>query len=239
MKKYNKNIGRFLSLMLMAFVLVSCGGKSDKETALYQCPMHCEGDKTYEKQQDCPVCKMELQKISKTEIAELSKDELPEMSIYQLASEWKNQDNQSLTLLDLKGDVLVVVMIYTSCASACPRLVSDMRNIEKNIPEAQKEKVKMVFVSIDPKTDTPQKLKAFAKENQMNNDQWVFLTGSESDTREFAAVLAMSYKQISPMDFSHSNIISVFDKQGVLVHQQEGLAVDNAETVTEIIKQSK
>ena len=239
MKNYNKNTSQFFSLILMVFVLVSCGSKSDKTTAMFQCPMECEGDKTYQEQQDCPICKMELQKVSNTETAVFNTDELPELSIYQLASKWKNQDNESLTLLDLKGDVLVVVMIYTSCSSACPRLVSDMRNIEKKIPEAQKGNVKMIFVSIDPLTDTPTKLKAFAKENQMDNDQWVFLTGSESDTREFAAVLAMSYKKISPMDFSHSNIISVFDKQGVLVHQQEGLSVDNATTVAEIIQQSK
>jgi len=26
----------------------------------YQCPMECEGDKTYEKEGKCPVCKMKL-----------------------------------------------------------------------------------------------------------------------------------------------------------------------------------
>ncbi len=38
------------------------------------------------------------------------------------------------------------------------------------------------------------------------------------------------------MDFSHSNIISVFDQEGVLAHQQEGLSVNNAQTVQAIIK---
>ena len=46
----------------------------------------------------------------------------------------------------------------------------------------------------------------------------------------------MKYKQISPIDFSHSNIISVFDEQGVLQHQQEGLGVDNEETVDQILE---
>jgi protein SCO1/2 len=38
------------------------------------------------------------------------------------------------------------------------------------------------------------------------------------------------------MDFSHSNIISVFDKKGILIHQQEGLGVNNKETVDKIIE---
>ncbi|MBL4592420.1 MAG: SCO family protein, partial [Flavobacteriales bacterium] len=40
----------------------------------------------------------------------------------------------------------------------------------------------------------------------------------------------------SPLDFSHSNIISVFDESGVMRHQQEGLGVDNKETVAKIIE---
>ena len=38
------------------------------------------------------------------------------------------------------------------------------------------------------------------------------------------------------MDFSHSNIISVFNKEGELIHQQEGLGVNNKETVEKIIE---
>ncbi len=40
-----------------------------------------------------------------------------------------------------------------------------------------------------------------------------------------AAVLAVNYKKISPIDFSHSNIISVFNAEGELAFQQEGLGV--------------
>lgn len=68
----------------------------------------------------------------------------------------------------------------------------------------------------------------------MEDGHWMFLRGTPEDTREFAAVLAVSYKNISPIDFTHSNIISVFDEEGILVHQQEGLGVDNEETLQAI-----
>lgn len=160
--------------------------------------------------------------------------ELPELSIYNLPSTWTTQEDEKLELKDLRGNVLVMVMIYTSCKAACPRLVADMRNIEKQVPEKDLEKVKFIMVSIDPETDTPQRLKKFSEDNLMTDDHWMFLRGTPEDTREFAAVLAVSYKKISPIDFSHSNIISVFDEEGVLVHQQEGLGVDNEETVSAI-----
>ncbi|EZH71924.1 electron transporter SenC [Aquimarina atlantica] len=161
---------------------------------------------------------------------------ISELSIYNLPAIWTTQDNKKIELKELKGDVLVMVMIYTSCKAACPRLVADMRDIEAQIPESKKENVKLLLVSIDPETDTPERLKKFSIENEMESDQWLFLRGTKSDTREFAAVLAVNYKKISPMDFSHSNIISVFDQGGELVHQQEGLGVNNKETVDKIIE---
>ena len=164
---------------------------------------------------------------------------ISDMSIYNLPSHWTTQDNNEIELKELQGKVVVIVMIYTSCQAACPRLVADMRNIEKQVPEDKKDDVQYVFVSIDPTVDTPEKLKSFAKENEMEADKWLFLRGTEEDTREFAAVLAVNYKEISPMDFSHSNIISVFDQSGELAHQQEGLGVDNKETVQAIIDLAK
>ena len=161
------------------------------------------------------------------------------MSIYNLPSHWTTQNGEEIELKDLQGKVVVMVMIYTTCKAACPRLVADMRNIEKQVPEEKKDDVQYVFVSIDPETDTPERLKAFSKENEMEDEKWLFLRGTEADTREFAAVLAVNYKEISPMDFSHSNIISVFDQRGEMVHQQEGLGVDNKETIAAIIELAK
>ena len=165
-----------------------------------------------------------------------SEQAISELSIYNLPSVWTTQDNKEIALKELKGDVLVMVMIYTSCKAACPRLVADMRAIEEKVSTSKKGNVKYVLVSIDPETDTPERLKEFAKENKMDTAQWLFLRGSTEDTREFAAVLAVNYKKIAPLDFSHSNIISVFDRQGELVHQQEGLGVYNKETVAKIVE---
>lgn len=162
-----------------------------------------------------------------------STTEISDLSIYQLSSTWKTQDDENIQFADLKGNVLVVVMIYTSCKAACPRLVADMKAIAQKVPTSETP-LKYVLISIDPKNDTPARLKSFAKENGMEDDHWLFLTGTEADVREFANVVAVKYSEISPIDFSHSNIISVFNTSGELVHQMEGLAVDNTETVKAI-----
>lgn len=173
-------------------------------------------------------------------IEKVSKDKSnSDLSIYNLPSQWTNHNNENIVMKDLKGKVLVMVMIYTSCKAACPRLVADMRNIESRLPEKIKDNVKLILISIDPEVDTPKRLKSFAIENKMDTPQWEFLRSTEDNTREFAAVLAVNYKKIAPLDFSHSNIISVFNTQGELVFQQEGLGVNSDATVTKIIDEAK
>lgn len=164
---------------------------------------------------------------------------ISDLSIYNLPSQWTNQNNKNIVMEDLKGKVIVMVMIYTSCKAACPRLVADMRNIESRLPEEIKDKVKLILISIDPEVDTPKRLKSFAIENKMDTPQWEFLRSTPENTREFAAVLAVNYKKIAPLDFSHSNIISVFNTQGELVFQQEGLGVNSDATVNKIIEEAK
>jgi protein SCO1/2 len=175
--------------------------------------------------------KVDAQVSSKTK-------KISELSIYNLPSKWTNQNGQDIEMKDLRGKVLVMVMIYTSCKAACPRLVADMRNIESRLPENIKGNVELVLVSIDPEVDTPKRLKAFSIENKMEGDQWLFLRSTEENTREFAAVLAVNYKKISPLDFSHSNIISIFDAEGELAYQQEGLGVNSDETIKKITEEA-
>lgn len=159
---------------------------------------------------------------------------ISDKSIFNLTATWHTEEGSAIQLNDLKGKVLVVVMIYTSCKVACPRLVADMQDIRKKV--GANNNVQYVLVSIDPETDTPARLKAFARSKGMDGSEWTFLQGTPETVREFANVLSVKYKEISPMDFSHSNIISVFSPGGDLLHQQEGLGVNQKETITAILQ---
>ena len=158
-------------------------------------------------------------------------------SIFLLDSKWQNQDAEELHLKDLKGKNLVMVMIFTSCRTACPILVGDMKKIHAKIEKNKLKDTSLVLISIDPTNDTPEVLKKFAAERNMDSEPWIFLRSDEESTREFANVLAVKYKKISPIEFSHSNIISVFNRNGELVSQEEGSGINSdavAKTVNEL-----
>ena len=158
-------------------------------------------------------------------------------SIFLLDSKWQNQDAEELQLKDLKGKNLVMVMIFTSCRTACPILVGDMKKIHAKIEKNKLKDTSLVLISIDPTNDTPEVLKKFAAERNMDSEPWIFLRSDEESTREFANVLAVKYKKISPIEFSHSNIISVFNRNGELVSQEKGSGINSdavAKTVNEL-----
>ena len=157
-------------------------------------------------------------------------------SIFVLDSKWQNQDGQELQLKDLKGKNLVVVMIFTSCKTACPILVADMRKIASKIEPKKLKETTMLLISIDPENDTPEVLKAYAKEQKMEGEPWMFLRSDKESVRELANVLAVKYKKISPIVFSHSNIITVFNKNGEMVNQVEGTvkSEDVAKTINSL-----
>lgn len=161
-----------------------------------------------------------------------SKDEtLPPDSLYHVTTKWENQNGESTQFKDYEGKVLVTSMIFTSCKTACPQLTIEMRNIHKRVGTENQDKVQYMLISIDPKTDKPQLMKAYLNDNKFDGKEWVFIRGSEAETREIANIMAVKYQEISPMDFSHSNIISVYDQKGVLYHQKEGLHTNTDQTV--------
>lgn len=147
-------------------------------------------------------------------------------SLFHFQSEWKDQDNQPFQLKELKGNVAVVSMVYTTCQAACPLTISDMQQIQDGLSPSTKKNTKFLVFSIDPKRDTPEKLKDTAKKHKLDMQSWKLLSSDEDSIRALAAALGVKYKPIEGGEFSHSNIISVVDRNGVVQHQHVGLKKD-------------
>lgn len=152
-------------------------------------------------------------------------------SIYNSQSEWENQEGIPQKLLSLKGGPVVVAMVYTGCQASCPLTMADLRKIEKRLSLKAKQKVRFAVFSFDSQRDTPEKLKAYLQKQKLDATHWSFYHGSEKSVRELAALLGIQFKKIEGGDFDHSNVISVLNSEGVVVHQQLGLAKSPQETV--------
>ncbi len=155
---------------------------------------------------------------------------LPELSVYHLTGAWTDQNGNKLTLPELRGKVQLMAMVYASCPQACPRIIADMKSIDQDLSKRHPDGVELVLVSIDPETDTPERLRQLASEQGLG-PRWRLLRGDSQQVQELAAVLGVKYRKVSATDFAHSNLITVLDADGVVVHQQEGLGVERSRSI--------
>jgi protein SCO1 len=156
-------------------------------------------------------------------------------SIYQLTDTFQTEDKKNVTLSSFAGKPTVVGMIFTHCTYACPRLTADIKNIEEKL-KSENGKVNYLLVSFDSQRDLPEQLKKFAHANELDNN-WSLLHGNENAVRTLSVLLNVQFEKDAEGNFSHSNIISVLDKSGVLVFQKEGLSADPVEIIGTIKQQ--
>lgn len=92
------------------------------------------------------------------------------------------QDGRSLLFYDdvLKGKIAIISFIYTSCRDICPVVTARLSQLEDKLGDAVGRDYFFVSVSIDPATDTPDKLKEYGKAFGAGPG-WLFLTGKPED----------------------------------------------------------
>jgi len=152
-------------------------------------------------------------------------------SIYQLDSQWTNQDGARTSLENFRGKPLVLAMAYTRCQAACPILVMDMKRIEEALPDSLKGKVQFALFSFDSKKETPETLKSYGRAHALDMKSWTLLISDQDAVRELAAALGVRYKQNASGEFSHSNVITILNAEGEILHQQVGLRADPKESI--------
>ena len=156
-------------------------------------------------------------------------------SLYQLDSTWTNDANHVHKLGVLRGRVQVVAMFFASCTYACPIIAHDMQRIEAALPENVRARTGFTLVTIDPERDTPEALHAYRAARKLSTDRWTLLGGTPDDTLELAALLGVKFKREATGQFAHSNLITILNSEGEIIHQLVGLNQDIQETMKRIV----
>lgn len=92
------------------------------------------------------------------------------------------QDGKQVHFYDdlVKGKIVAVDFIYTTCQYACPLETARMAQVQKKLGSRVGEDIFFYSISIDPEHDTPEVLKAYMQKYQIGPG-WTFLTGKKSD----------------------------------------------------------
>ncbi len=141
-------------------------------------------------------------------------------SLYQLQAKLTDQDGKTLKLADFRGKPTVIAMFYASCTSVCPLIVSDIQRLEK---AAARDDLRIVLVSLDGTRDTPKALKELAARHRLDESKWRLTSTTDESAQEIAAVLGVRYKRMPDGNISHSALITLLDREGVIAGRVEGV----------------
>ena len=161
---------------------------------------------------------------------------VPRDSLYLLPESWHDQDARETRLADLQGEVVVAAMVFTHCQYACPIILSDLKEIEAQVPAEARADVRWLLVSMDSERDVPAVLRDYADRNELDA-RWTLLHGDAEAVRSIAAVLGIDYQRDSAGNFAHSNKITVLDRAGRIAHQAVGLHAKAEPTIQAILDQ--
>lgn len=139
-----------------------------------------------------------------------------------------NQDSVRVRTSDFKGKVFVADFFFSNCPSICPPMTTNMKRLNIMTNDLA-EKVQFLSFSIDPKRDTPTRLKEYIKLNGIEAKNWSFLTGVPAEeTHEMAGSYFSYAKQDDevPGGFGHTSYFVLVDTKGYVRGIYDGLKTE-------------
>jgi protein SCO1 len=120
------------------------------------------------------------------------------------------QDGVTVRFYDdlLKGKSVAINLIYTSCTDECPLETARLVQVQRLLGDRIGKDLFLYSISIDPKRDTPEVLKAYAAKFGVGPG-WLFLTGKEGDVKLVAKKLGLSRSNDAASRDGHKAILMI------------------------------
>jgi protein SCO1/2 len=133
-----------------------------------------------------------------------------------------SQDGALVALAALRGKVVVVAFIYTTCPDICPLLTQKMVQIQDALGSDFGANIAFVSISIDPEHDTPEILRDYARAWGAKLQGWNFLTGSPEAVREVTHRYGTFAARNVQGGVDHTQLTSIIDRAGTVRVQYIG-----------------
>ena len=132
-----------------------------------------------------------------------------------------NQDGQKLRFYNdvLKNKVVIINTFFTTCTSVCPPMNRNLEKIQDALGDRLGKDAFLVSISVDPGTDTPLRLKDYARRFHARSG-WLFLTGKKENV-DWALYKLGQYVETKD---DHSTIIIIGNEPKGLWKKAFGLA---------------
>jgi protein SCO1 len=145
-----------------------------------------------------------------------------------------DQDGKRLALKALRGKVLAITFIFTSCADTCPLLTAMLAGVRDRLGAAFGPDIHFVSITVDPERDSPAMLKRYAEAHRAKSAGWSFLTGTPTEIREVTRAYGVYFKKTPRGDIDHTFLTSLVDRSGTLRVQYIGVRFNPEEMLRDL-----
>ena len=94
----------------------------------------------------------------------------------------RDQEGDVVALRGLRGRIVLLAPMYTSCEDACPLIAQQIRDVLGDLPESERAQVTALAVSVDPAHDSAESARRFLLEQRVRG-YLDFLVGSRDELR--------------------------------------------------------
>ena len=145
---------------------------------------------------------------------------LPGNSVYQYQATLLDQAGKPVAWRSLRGKPRLVAMFYANCPYMCPLIIETGKGIDHALTPAERARIGVSMVSLDPKRDTPAALKALAAKRKVD-PRWQLLQPRPQDLRAIAGLLQVRYRALADGEFNHTSAWILLDAEGREVARTE------------------
>jgi protein SCO1 len=146
---------------------------------------------------------------------------LPGDSVYQLPLVLIDQNGRAADWRTRRGEPQLVSMFYTSCRYICPLIVDSGKAVEKQLTPAERQRIGILLISMDPARDTPAALKYIVDKRGLDAARWTLASPSKQDVRAVAGVLGIRYRELADGEFNHTSALVLLDADGRILARTE------------------
>lgn len=132
---------------------------------------------------------------------------------------------------------MLLHFVFAGCSRVCPLQLQELRALHEALPAAVRHRVVFLSVTVDPLSDTPAALAAYARGQGVDRPGWRFVSGEPAQVHRLHERLqAFDSRVAAPALDDHRTSLFLYSPDGHLLQRHRGVPVDRPRLVDELTR---
>ena len=131
-----------------------------------------------------------------------------------------NQDRKTVSLAEFQGNVVILTAVYASCPHTCPAILTQARAAIEELSPEEREDLRVIAVTMDPKNDSPDTLRELAKNHGMQSTLYHLVTGDPEEVEHLLDRMQIARERDPETGIiNHANLFLLIDRDGRIAYR--------------------